>query len=85
MCSDTDDYIPSYPRPAWDDVSFDPEDGDIFDEWLNGGDDGRQEAAWEAAIAVWDRDFRIGQRASAGSYVLCYRIYAAHAARRFIF
>ena len=42
-------------------VSFDPEDGDIFDEWLNGGDDGRQEAAWEAAIAVWDRDFLIGQ------------------------
>ena len=61
MCSDTDDYIPSYPRPAWEDVSFDPEDGDIFDEWLNGGDDGRQEAAWEAAIAVWDRDFHIGQ------------------------
>ena len=60
-CSDTDDYIPSYPRPAWDEVSFEQEDGDIFDEWLTGGDDGRQEAAWEAAIAVWDRDFRIGQ------------------------
>ena len=60
-CSDTDQYIPSYSRPAWDDVFFDPEDGDIFDEWLNGGDDGRQQAAWEAAIAVWHRDFRIGQ------------------------
>jgi hypothetical protein len=41
--------------------SFDPEDGDIFDEWLNGGDDGRQQAAWETAIAVWDRDSWIGQ------------------------
>jgi hypothetical protein len=61
MCSDTDDYIPSYSRPTWDDVSYDPEDGDIFDEWINGGDDGRQEAAWEAATAVWDRDFRIGR------------------------
>jgi hypothetical protein len=53
MCSDNDDYVPTYSRPAWEEVSFDPEDGDIFDEWLNGGDDGRQEAAWEAAIAVW--------------------------------
>ena len=61
MCSDTDDYVPTYSRPAWEEVSFNPEDGDVFDEWLNGGDDGRQEAAWEAAIAVWDRDFLIGQ------------------------
>ena len=60
-CSDTDDYIPSCSRPAWGDVTFDPEDGDIFDEWMNGGDDGRQEAAFEAAIAVWERDFLIGQ------------------------
>ena len=61
MCSDNDDYIPTYSRPTWGDVSFSPEDGDIFDEWLNGGDDGRQQAAWDAAIAVWDRDFHIGQ------------------------
>ena len=61
MCSDTDDYIPSYPRPALGDVAFDPEDGDVFDEWLNGGDDGRQQVAWETAIASWERDFRIGQ------------------------
>ena len=61
MCSDNDDYIPTYSRPTWGEVSFSPEDGDIFDEWLNGGDDGRQQAAWDAAIAVWDRDFRIGQ------------------------
>jgi hypothetical protein len=61
MCSDNDDYIPTYSRPTWGEVSFSPEDGDIFDEWLNGGNDGRQQAAWDAAIAVWDRDFRIGQ------------------------
>ena len=59
--SDTEDYIPSYPRPAWENVLFDPEDGDIFDEWLNSGDDGRQQAAWEEAIAVWDRELCIGQ------------------------
>ena len=60
-CSDTEDYIPSYPRQEWENVPFDPEDGDIFDEWLNGGDDGRQQAAWEEAIAVWDRELCIGQ------------------------
>ena len=42
-------------------IAFEPEDGDIFDEWLNGGDDGCQEAAWEAAIAIWDREFSIGR------------------------
>jgi hypothetical protein len=59
--SDTDDYIHSHPRPSFENIAFEPEDGDIFDEWLNGGDDGCQEAAWEAAIAVWDREFAIGR------------------------
>ena len=87
MCSDTDDYIPTYPRPEWGDVSFDPEDGDIFDEWLNGGDDGRQQAAWETAIAVWDRDSWIGQGRQLDRMfcVTEYNIHAAHAARRLIF
>ena len=61
MCSDTDDYIHSCPRPSLANVPFEPEDGDIFDEWLNGGDDGCQQAAWEEATAVWDREFRINE------------------------
>jgi hypothetical protein len=59
--SDTDDYVYSCPRPSFKNIAFEPEDGDIFDEWLNGGDDGCQEAAWEAAIAIWDREFSIGR------------------------
>ena len=43
------------PRPVYQDVGFTPEDGDIFDEWLNGGDDGRQEAAWDAAVEMWEK------------------------------
>ena len=42
-------------------MPFEPEDGDIFDEWLNGGDDGCQQAAWEEATAIWDREFHIGE------------------------
>ena len=43
--SDDENYIPSHPRPTWDSVMFEPEVGDIFDDWLNGGDDGRQQAS----------------------------------------
>ena len=59
--SETSVYKHGHPRPKRENISFEPEDGDIFDEWLNGGDDGRQQAAWEEATAIWDREFAIGK------------------------
>jgi hypothetical protein len=59
--SETSVYKHGHPRPKLENVAFEPEDGDIFDEWMNGGDDGRQQAAWEEATAIWDREAAIGK------------------------